>query len=178
MSGKSFAAVIAVLAIVALLGFGVLAEGDNDLNAGETMPVAELEPLASEAGTPTESSVDDFRGRWVLFNVWASWCPPCEEESPDLVAFQDEHGSDDFTIVGINTQDRTDDAQRFVEEFDINFGSLRDGSGDYVRELGSTGPPDSILVDPEGEVAYVWRGPIDSERLESDVLPLIRGEGG
>ena len=85
------------------------------------------------------------------------------------------HGAPTFTILGINTQDGTGDGLEFAEQYDLNYDSLRDGSGDYADELGSTGVPESILLDPEGNVAYIRRGEVDSELLETEVLPLITG---
>lgn len=194
MSAKSFAAFIGVLAVVGLLAFGVATKGEKQLEVGDAVPVVELEMLAAgEAGTgggpagaSTESgartrSIADYRGDWVLMNVWASWCIPCEDEAPDLVAFQEEHGrpatagEPGFTILGVNTQDGTDDALGFVEEFQLNYPSIRDGSGDYADDLGTTGVPETILVDPEGNVAYARPGQIDAELLETQVLPLIEG---
>lgn len=180
--------------MVGLLTFGVITKGEKQLEVGDAVPVVELELLAAgKAGTGDESaggstgsgertgSIADYRGDWVLMNVWASWCIPCEDEAPDLVAFQEQHGrpgaagEPGFTILGINTQDGTDDALGFVEEFQLNYPSIRDGSGDYADDLGATGVPETILVDPEGKVAYTRPGQIDAELLDTQVLPLIEG---
>ena len=160
---------MAVLGVVALLGFGVVAKSDKQLEAGEAAPVVDLEVLGKEES----ASIADYRGQWVLLNVWASWCGPCEVEAPDLVAYQRKHAGAGFTILGIQTQDGTDDGLEFVREFDLNYPSLRDGSGDYADELGSTGVPETILLDPDGDVAYIRRGEVDSELLEAEVTPLI-----
>ena len=180
VSGKTFAAVIAVLGVIALLGFGVVTKGEQALELGETVPSAELEFLAPEgsgfAGQTT--SIDDYQGQWVLLNIWASWCGPCKDESPDLVDFQNVHSGADFTILGIQTQDGTDDGLEFVEEYELNYPSVRDGSGDYADELGAAGVPETILVDPEGKVAYYRPGPVTPENLQNEILPLIQGETG
>jgi DsbE subfamily thiol:disulfide oxidoreductase len=178
VSGKTFAAVIAVLGVIALLGFGVVTKGEQPLEIGETVPSAEHEFLAPEgsgfAGQTT--SIDDYEGQWVLLNIWASWCGPCKDESPDLVEFQDEHSGADFTILGIQTQDGTDDGLEFVEDFGLNYPSIRDGSGDYADDLGAAGVPETILVDPEGNVAYYRPGPVTPENLQNEILPLIESE--
>ena len=175
MSGKSFLAVMAVLGIVALLGFGVVSKSGKQLEVGEAAPVAELPVLeVGEGARPSRRlRSSTSAGSWVLLNIWASWCGPCETEAPDLVEFQKRHGSDTFTILGIQTQDGTEDGLEFVREFGLNYLSLRDGSGDYADELGSTGVPETILLDPEGDVAYIRRGEIDAELLETEVAPLI-----
>ena len=170
---------MAVLAVVALLGFGVVTKGESALEVGETVPAAELEVLATDDApdSGTSSSIEEFRGQWVLVNIWASWCGPCKDEAPDLVDFQSEHSKGGgFTILGIQTQDGTDDGLDFVEEFGLNYPSLRDGSGDYADELGAAGVPETILVDPEGKVAYYRPGPVTEVELQGEILPLIEGE--
>ena len=178
MSGKTFAAVMGVLAVIALLGFGVVTKGEQVLELGESVPAVELDLLAPD-GSPEagqSASVEDYRGQWVLLNIWASWCGPCKDEAPDLVEFQDEHGGEEFTVLGIQTQDGTDDGLEFVEEFGLNYPSLRDGSGDYADDLGAAGVPETILVDPQGDVAYYRPGPVTTENLQGEILPLIEGE--
>ena len=175
MSGKSFLAVMAVLGIVALLGFGVVSKSGKQLEVGEAAPVADLPLLTPGDTTGVTESIASFGGRWLLLNIWASWCGPCETEAPDLVEFQEEHGGKGFTILGIQTQDGTADGREFIKDFGLNYPSLRDGSGDYADELGSTGVPETILLDPNGDVAYIRRGEIDAELLEAEVLPLITG---
>ncbi len=170
-----------VMAVIALLGFGVLTKGESALALGETVPVAELEVLAAdgEPGSESTGSIEDFRGQWVLLNIWASWCGPCKDEAPDLVDFQAENAeSGEFTVVGIQTQDGTNDGLEFVDQFGLNYVSLRDGSGDYADDLGATGVPETILIDPEGNVAYYRPGPVSEENLQEEILPLIQGETG
>lgn len=175
MSGKSFLAVMAVLGVVALLGFGVINKSGKALDVGDEVPAPQLPllGLGTVDGEATTASISEFRGSWVLLNIWASWCGPCETESPDLVEFQRAHGSKSFTILGIQTQDGTEDGLDFEQEFGLNYPSLRDGSGDYADDLGSTGVPETILVDPNGDVAYIRRGEVDSDLLDVEVLPLI-----
>ena len=179
MSGKSFTAFMGVLAVIALLAFGVFAKGEGRLDVGDDAPDTELEVLNQQGPVvPGETfSVGDFEGKWVLLNVWASWCNPCRDEAPELQAFQDEHGGDDFTVLGINTQDASPDALEFVDEFGLTYTSVRDGSGDYAQEeLGTTGVPESFLVDPQGKIAAVFPGQITQEDLDGVVAPLIEGE--
>lgn len=172
---------MAVLAVVGLLTFGVIAKGEKQLEVGDAAPVVELPILVGDDASPPQLSLADYSGQWVLLNIWASWCIPCEDEAPDLVAFQREHGragtagEPGFTILGVNTQDGTDDALGFIEEYELNYPSLRDGSGDYADELGATGVPETILVDPEGKVAWARPGQVDAELLEQAVVPLIEG---
>jgi len=171
--------VMAVMAVVALLVFGVATKGESQLEPGDTVPAAELEVLTPtddpSQGAGKTRSVEDYRGQWVLLNIWASWCGPCKDEAPDLVDFQDENGGGDFTVLGVQTQDGTDDGLDFADEFELNYPSIRDGSGDYADDLGASGVPETILVDPEGKVAYTRPGPVDEQILQAEILPLIQG---
>ena len=169
MSARAFAATLGVLAVVALLVFGLASKGGADIAEGDEAPDATL-PTLDGSGS---ESLADYRGKWVLVNFWASWCTPCRDESPDLQDYQDEYGSDTFTVLGINQEDLTHDAEAFVEEFDLTYPQLRDASGDLADPFGMTGLPESFLVDPNGKIALIRRGPVNTEYLEANVTPLI-----
>ncbi|HEY8465970.1 MAG TPA: TlpA disulfide reductase family protein [Solirubrobacterales bacterium] len=170
MSAKGFAAFMGVLAVVALLAFGVIAKGEGRVQPGDEAPVESL-PVLGEEGE--FASLADYRGQWVLANVWASWCNPCRDEAPTLERFQRRHGGENFTVLGIDSRDASDEALEFVEEFELSYPSIRDGSGDYAEAFGATGVPESFLIDPDGKVAAVWAGPVTEEDLQQQVLPLI-----
>ena len=171
MGAKSFAAFIAVLAVIGMLGYGLISKAEGSLSVGEAAPDKELAVLE---GSGTGSSAD-HRGRWVLVNFWASWCEPCRDEAPALERFQQRHGGRDFTVLGINLDDGTDDARAFVEEFGLTYPQLRDGDGDERRKAyAMTGFPESFLVDPQGNLALIRRGPVDEAYLDRYVAPMIR----
>jgi cytochrome c biogenesis protein CcmG/thiol:disulfide interchange protein DsbE len=170
VSARTFAVFIGVLALVGLLAFGLLSKGTDALAVGEPIPDAELPRLDGE-GT---GSIADHNGKWVLVNVWASWCDPCREESPALQRFHEQHEDEGFTVLGIDSRDVTDDALEFVAEFDLTYPQLHDPEGDRPDELGMSGFPESFLVDPDGNVALIRPGPVTAEYLDEQVQPLIR----
>jgi cytochrome c biogenesis protein CcmG, thiol:disulfide interchange protein DsbE len=161
------------LAVIALLGFGLATKGEGGIAIGEPLPQADLARLVPEGGS---ASLDDYSGRWVLANVWASWCNPCRDEAPMLERFARAHRADDVAVVGIDTQDNTDDALDFVDEFGLTYDQLHDGSGDYADDIGTTGVPESILIDPEGDVAYHVPGAVTEAILRNQIEPLIEGK--
>lgn len=171
MSIRSSIAVIAVLAVVGLLVFGLVSKGSSGLSVGEAVPDA---PLAQLGGGGTES-LADYRGRWVLVNFWASWCLPCREEAPALERFQRQHGGPRFTVLGIDSRDLTDDGLAFVEQYGLSYPQLRDGDGEAADDYGTTGVPENFLVDPTGKVRLLVRGPITEEYLREEVAPLLPG---
>ena len=168
MSARAFAIVMAALAIVGLLTFGLLQKGEGGIALGEPLPDTELAFL--DPTTSTGASLSDYRGQWVLANVWASWCAPCRDEAPALESFWRKHRGEDFALVGIDTQDNSEDALAFVDEHGLTYEQLHDGSGDYADEIGTTGVPESVLIDPDGNVAVHiprrggCRDPADADR--------------
>lgn len=169
MSARSFIVVMAVLAVVGLLVYGLASKGGSRLEEGEAAPTAAL-PRLEGGGS---ESLADYRGRWVLVNFWASWCPPCRAETPALEEFQQRHGGPRFTVLGIDTQDLTGDAQAFVEKFGMTYPQLRDGNGDAADEYGTTGVPETFLIDPAGKVRLAVPGTVDEEYLRDEVEPLL-----
>jgi cytochrome c biogenesis protein CcmG/thiol:disulfide interchange protein DsbE len=93
-------------------------------------------------------SVSNYRGNWVLVNFWASWCVPRRDESPALEAFYRQHRAQDFTVLDIDTRDLTDVGRGFVAKYGITYPQLRDGEGDRAHGFGTSGVPESFLVDP------------------------------
>lgn len=169
MSARSFVAFLAVLAVVGLLGFGLLSKGGANVQVGEKAPDGSLPQLSGD-GT---GSVADYRGSWVLVNFWASWCVPCRDEAPALEGFYRRHRRDGFTVLGIDTRDLSGDGQDFVERYGISYPQLRDGDGARSRDFGTTGVPESFLVDPKGNLQLIRRGPVDRDYLDRYVAPLI-----
>jgi cytochrome c biogenesis protein CcmG/thiol:disulfide interchange protein DsbE len=172
VSARSFVAFLAVLGLVGLLGFGLLSKGSASIEIGEPAPDGTLPRLNGDGS----GSVADYRGSWVLVNFWASWCVPCQEESPALEAFYREHGGRNFTVLGIDTRDLTDDGLAFVKRYGVSYPQLRDGDGARSDDFGTTGVPESFLVDPRGRLALIRRGPVDEDYLDRYVAPLLGDE--
>jgi cytochrome c biogenesis protein CcmG/thiol:disulfide interchange protein DsbE len=171
VSTRSFLAFLAVLAVVGLLGFGLLSKGNASIEIGEPAPDPSL-PRLDGGG---DASLGDYSGRWVLVNFWASWCVPCREESPALETFYRRQRGRDFTVLGIDTRDLTDDGRDFVSRYGVSYPQLRDGDGEAADDFATTGVPESFLVDPKGRLVLIRRGPVDEEYLERYVAPLIGG---
>jgi cytochrome c biogenesis protein CcmG/thiol:disulfide interchange protein DsbE len=172
VSVRSSIAVLAVLAVVGLLVFGLVSKGSSGVALGDVAPVSPL-PRLEGGGS---GSLADYRGRWVLVNFWASWCIPCREEAPALERFQRQHGGPQFTVLGIDSRDLSDDGRAFVAQYGLSYPQLRDGDGDAAHDFGTTGVPENYLVDPAGKVRLLVRGPVSEEYLHEQVAPLLPKE--
>ena len=169
MRARSVIAVLLAVAVVGLLVYGLVSKGNSRIAAGEKAPSPELPKLAE----PGQGSLKEYRGKWVLVNFWASWCEPCREEAPALSKFEEEHGGKKFTVVGIDTQDISDDGLKFAKEFGLTYPLLHDGNGDNGHEFGTTGVPENYLLEPNGKLAWDIPGPVDAKILEEHVAPLL-----
>src|SRR6476661_10432950 len=99
---------LAVLALVALLVYGVNSSGpsrtlDGALSRGEKPPAPKLQLTALDTGAPR--SLADYKGKVVLLNVWASWCTPCRQESPLLQRWHERMRQHGGTVLGVDTLD-------------------------------------------------------------------------
>jgi cytochrome c biogenesis protein CcmG/thiol:disulfide interchange protein DsbE len=171
VSTRAFLAFLAVCAVIGLLAFGLLSKGEAKIAVGEPVPDREL-PVLGGSG---QGSIADYRGRWVLVNLWASWCIPCRQEAPVLDRFAREYRKRGVSVLGIDVQDNSDDALAFLHDYDVRYRQLRSIGDERSAAFGSTGVPENFLVDPRGRLALIWRGPVDRSFLEKQVVPIVAG---
>jgi thiol-disulfide isomerase/thioredoxin len=121
--------------------------------------------LMSPAGAAM--NLGDLRGKVVLLNFWATWCPPCDSEMPDLNAIYRQYGNEkDFVVVGVNLQEQPEEVASYAQRRSIAFPVLLDRDGhvtrrDYqVRTL-----PASVIIDREGRIRDSWTGPLQREAV-------------
>ena len=120
--------------------------------------------------SPTFDSASMAGRVWVL-NVWASWCGPCAQEHPQLVALAE---SRDVPIIGLNYKDAPDDARAWLRRHgDIFDEVLADADGGVGIDWGVYGVPETFVIDADGRVRHKHVGPVLPEDLEGTLLPLI-----
>jgi cytochrome c biogenesis protein CcmG/thiol:disulfide interchange protein DsbE len=171
VSARAVAVLLVVLAVIGLLAYGLLSKGTTTLAVGEPVPDRELPVL----GGPGHGAIADYRGEWVLVNLWASWCIPCRQEAPLLDRFARRYRGHGARVLGIDVQDNSEDALRFLRENHVTYPELRSVGDERSAAFGSTGVPENFLVDPRGRLAWIWRGPVDQELLDENVVPLVEG---
>jgi peroxiredoxin len=118
--------------------------------------------------------LSDYAGQVVLLNVWATWCPPCKAEMPDLNAYYQAHQDEDFVILAINAGDPASDAAAFAVQKGFAFPVLLDPGTRVINSLGIQSFPTSILVGPDGVVKTIHIGMFTPQALEDEITPYIR----
>lgn len=115
----------------------------------------------------------DLRGKVVMVNLWASWCPPCRAEMPDLIKYYNEHQAEGLVLLAIDSEDDKDAAQQFIREKQMPFPVLFDPNALAARTFGSKGLPSTFLIDRTGAVRFSWTGQISPATLDQRVTPLL-----
>lgn len=101
----------------------------------------------------------------ILLNFWASWCPPCKAEIPDLIALQDEYGDDGFTVIGVTVNDLPRDSREFAKEMKIDYPTVI-GTPKMIEDYDlQPWLPISIIV-KDGKIVREWIGPRTKKEFE------------
>ncbi len=112
------------------------------------------------------------RGKVVLVNVWASWCPPCRQETPGLIAIANEYRGKPFEIIGASMDDSTEPVRRFIDQFHVPYPVVMPPEDSPINAA-VEGLPTSFLIDREGRVAQVYTGAISERALRAEIDRLI-----
>lgn len=143
---------VLAVAIVGLIAFEVATAG----NGGATGRKAP--PLPAKVLQGPKVSLADLRGHPALIDFWASWCEPCREEAPELARLGRGLGGS-ARVVGVDYTDREGSARSFIAHYGWTFPVLSDPDGIYGARFGFSGLPTAIVLDPEGRVDAILRGP-------------------
>jgi len=122
-----------------------------------------------------ERHLSDFRGTWVVVNYWATWCPPCIDEMPELMDFHEAHQSAGVTVLGVNVEEiEVRDLRQFVESLFVDYPILLSGSYPPEAMPAIFGLPTTFIVSPDGDIVATELGPVSQAYLEQ----AIRDNGG
>ena len=122
-------------------------------------------PLTAVNGS--KINLDRYQGKWLVVNYWATWCPPCIVEMPELQSFHDENVDNNAMVVGINAEHISQQRlQTFLDDYFITYPNFVSGPTQQ-SELGLIpGLPTTFLVTPEGKIVARQVGPVTREMIE------------
>lgn len=146
------------------------ADSGANVRVGHAAPDFRLPDLEGN-----QVSLSDHRGEVVLVNFWATWCPPCRVEMPDMEAVYRAHRDEGFEILGVDQREPKELVEEFVTERGFSWIFLLDEDFDVSREYSATSIPRSILVDRDGTVAHIWTGTLTRAQLEQQLAQLEIG---
>lgn len=163
---------VAVLSLVALFAF---APGQED-RADSSPIVGNLAPaLTGTTLDGDEFDIDDSRGRWVVVNFFATWCPPCVQEHPELVEFS-RRNADSVQLVSVAFDDtEVDKVAQFFAENGGDWPVVTSGAAGASLDYGVKKLPESFLVDPSGTVVAKVNGGVTADELDELIAEASEG---
>jgi cytochrome c biogenesis protein CcmG, thiol:disulfide interchange protein DsbE len=172
--------VCAAVALIALLAFGVARQGndtsiDSAVAQGKRPPAPSAHVALPMLGAPGRESLAQLRGKVVVLNVFASWCDPCKAEAPVLEQAQRELARQNGTVLGVTYLDNSSDSEQFVRQEHITYPVIRDVNSNFVRSFGTTGVPETFVIDRQGRIVALRRYQLDSRWL-AQTLPKLLAE--
>ncbi len=165
-----------VLIALSLLGFwwldrqtpGEPAALNSRPQVGQPAPDFALRDLAGNA-----ERLSALRGQVVLVNLWATWCPPCRAEMPDLAALYLAHKDEGFVILGVDDQESKETVSEFLGGTPLPYTVLLDPDSRVSRAYGVDYLPMSVLIDRRGVLRGMFPGQSSQAKLEGAIKPLL-----
>lgn len=127
--------------------------------------------LTGLQGNPV--SLEDYRGKVILINNWATWCPPCKAEMPELEAYYQAHSEQGFAIVAIELGEPAASVSGFVQQLGLTFPVWLDLDGAALDAFENMDLPSSYVVDQQGMLRMSWTGSVNRGTLEKYITPLL-----
>ncbi|MFC0298351.1 TlpA disulfide reductase family protein [Geobacillus jurassicus] len=115
-----------------------------------------------------EVRLSDLRGKRVIVNMWATWCPPCRAEMPDMQKFYERYKDEGVEIVAVNltqSEKQLEQVARFIQEYGITFTVVLDEKGEVSRQYQAHAIPTSYLIDSQGIIRKKMIGPMSYDWL-------------
>ncbi len=130
--------------------------------------------LVSRSGQPV--SLKDLKGKVVMINFWASWCGPCRQEFPLLDQMYKRYNSLGFTLLGVNVESDTKDAERWLAEMPVTFPVLFDKKNEVSKLYAVNAMPSTVFIDRQGNVRYLHHGykPGDEGEYLNQIRALVK----
>ncbi len=164
MKNKHYAAILALLA-------SVTSFTAHAVNIGQPAPAFTLPSL--QQNTPT--ALNQFAGKVVYLDFWASWCAPCRTSFPLLNTLYKKLQAQGFDVVAVNLDEDKAKAEQFLKDYPVTFAILSDPSGQWADTFGVEAMPTSYIIDKKGVVQHVHHGfaSDDIKELETKITQLL-----
>ena len=117
-------------------------------------------------------SLSDFKGKKVFLNFWASWCPPCKGEMPDIEKLQIETKDTDLVILAVNMGEDSTTAKSFMEKNKYSFTVLLDSDQSIAAKYNISAIPTSFFIDKKGNIVYSIQGGMTLEQMKDNISKL------
>ncbi|EIT85794.1 thiol:disulfide interchange protein [Fictibacillus macauensis ZFHKF-1] len=143
----------------------VKANGSVGLEPGNEVPDFALPSLQGK-----QVKRSSLKGKRVILNFWATWCPPCQKEMPDMEKMYKKHKASSLEVIGINlrhTEKSTENVSRFIGKNNVTFPILLDEEGKVSKQFAAVSLPTSYLIDEEGIIQKKVIGPLSLEEMNS-----------
>jgi thiol-disulfide isomerase/thioredoxin len=160
----------ALVALTAAIGALASCTGGATTSAEPTIP-SSVQELPNMDPSTFAQLISNQRGTPVLVNFWGSWCPPCQEETPDIVAAYNRWG-DRVRFIGVDALDSRDGAIGFITEQQVPYPSVFDPSNAIAISYGMFAPPDTLFFDAEGNLVKTYTGLISAHDLRSNLRAI------
>ena len=149
--------------------------GHNPPNISRSM-VGKTAPAFTLSSENGPVKLDDYKGKLVLLNFWASWCPPCRAEMPGFIKTQEKYKDKPFTFIGVAIEDKAD-VLAYAKEIGVNY-PITYGTEDAYKAVTNYGNPDgalpySVLISPEQKILQVFSGFLSEGILEELITKNI-----
>jgi cytochrome c biogenesis protein CcmG/thiol:disulfide interchange protein DsbE len=165
-------ALVVAAALVALLVYGVVIKGsdttlDDAVKQGKRPAAPGATKLLPRLGADGKTSLAQYRGKIVVLNFWASWCPPCEKEAPVLERAQASLAADGAgTVLGATFNDVTGKSLSFVREHKLTYPNVRDVGTSLAQKYGTRNLPETFVLDRRGRVVAISRGQVEQDFMD------------